>query len=100
MAYTPPSHPLQILQTIEFEEAIGPADPRFVETEVARGSPRTLERLAKKFGLDIYTHDFFPASKRHVLLFGHIGSGKSTSMLQASELCMPGTSSMSSQSTC
>jgi hypothetical protein len=85
MAYTPPSHPLQILQTIELEEAVKPGDPRFVETEVARGSPRTIERLAKKFGLDIYSHDFFPASKRHVLLFGHIGSGKSTSMLHASE---------------
>jgi hypothetical protein len=72
MAYTPPSHPLQILQTIELEEAVKPGDPRFVETEVARGSPRTIERLAKKFGLDIYSHDFFPASKRHVLLFRQV----------------------------
>ncbi len=81
MSYAPSKHPLEILQNIEFEEAIGPDDPRFVETEEARGSPRTLDRLARKFGLNLKTGEFYPASKRHVLLFGHIGCGKSTELL-------------------
>lgn len=85
MTYVPPKHPLAILQKIEFEEAVPPDDPRFVETEAARGSPRTLERLAKKFGLDLASNEFYPASKRHVLLFGHIGSGKSTELLNMAQ---------------
>lgn len=81
MTYTPPKHPLEILQSIEFEDAVTPDDPRFVETEVARGSPKTLDRLARKFGLDLHRGTFYPATKRHVLLFGHIGCGKSTELL-------------------
>lgn len=79
--YQPPKSPLEVLQKIQFEEAVGPDDKRFVDTEAARGSPRTLERLARKFGLSLASNDFYPASKRHVLLFGHIGSGKSTELL-------------------
>lgn len=81
MSNFPPKSPLEILQTIEFEEAVEPTDARFVETEQARGSPGTLKLLAKKFGLSIATQQFLPASKRHVLLFGHIGCGKSTELL-------------------
>jgi hypothetical protein len=78
---SPPTHPLQILQSVEFEDSVGPNDPRFVEMEQARGTPKTLDRLAKKFGLNIATGDFYPPTKRHTLLFGHIGCGKSTELL-------------------
>ena len=81
MNNAPPKHPLAILQKIEFEEAVGPDDPRFVETEEARGSLHTLDRLAKQFGRNLATEDFFPPAKRNVLLFGHIGCGKSTELL-------------------
>jgi len=85
MTYLAPRHPLQILQQIEFEEAVRPEDPRFVDTEVARGSPRTLDRIARKFGLNMSSGEFYPATKRHSLLFGHIGCGKTTELLHLSE---------------
>lgn len=76
----PPKNPMQILQSIELEDSIDSSDPRFVDMELARGAPRTLDRLAKKFGLNIANGDFYPPSKRHTLLFGHIGCGKSTEL--------------------
>jgi Ni2+-binding GTPase involved in maturation of urease and hydrogenase len=85
MTYSASIHPLQILQRIEFEEAVGPGDPRFVDTEEARGSPRTLDRIARKFGLNMTSGEFYPATKRHSLLFGHIGCGKTTELLHLSE---------------
>lgn len=90
LTYFIPSNPLHILQMIEFEDAIGPDDPRFIDTEQARGSPKTLYRLTKKFGLDLTTGQFFPATKRHVLLFGHIGCGKSTELLHLAKKLGPG----------
>jgi hypothetical protein len=50
MPYEPPKDILQVLQKIEFEEALDPGDPRYVETEVARGSEQTFARVAKKLG--------------------------------------------------
>ena len=78
---SPPKNPLQILQSVEFEESVGPNDPRFVDMELARGAPKTLDRLARKFGFNIAKGDFYPPIKRHTLLFGHIGCGKSTELL-------------------
>jgi hypothetical protein len=48
--YQAPSNILDVLQTIEFEEALEPDDPRRVDTREARGSQRTLDRLARKLG--------------------------------------------------
>lgn len=81
-AYIPPSHPLQALAAINFEEAVEPDDDRFVDTDAARGNVRTVNNLARKFGLDIANDIFFPLGKKHVLLFGPIGSGKSTELLR------------------
>ena len=80
--YKLPTHPLEALANINFEEAVGPDDPRFVDTDVARGGVGAPQRLAKKFSLDLANDVFFPTGKKHVLLFGPIGSGKSTELLR------------------
>jgi len=80
MSYQPPQSILEVLQKIEYEEALPAGDPRYVESEVARGSEKTFSRLAKKFGWDPASNAFFAPSEKHVLFFGHIGSGKTTEL--------------------
>lgn len=80
MAHEPPKHLLDVLAVLDFEEALGPEDPRYIETERARGSERTLDRLARKFGLQLSDGLFVPPTQRHVLFFGHLGSGKTTEL--------------------
>lgn len=80
MAYQPPKHVLQVLQKIEYEEALPDGDPRYVDTQAARGSEKTFTRLARKFGWDPDTNAFFVPNDKHVLFFGHIGSGKTTEL--------------------
>lgn len=83
MPHSPlPHHPLEALARINFEEAVGPEDERFVNTDAARGDVSTLINLARKFGLDLGGNVFYPPGKKHVLLFGPIGSGKSTELLR------------------
>lgn len=80
MNYQAPTSILEVLQKIEYEEALPLGDPRFVDTREARGSQKTLNRLARKFGLDLDDGRFIPATQRHVLFFGHTGSGKTTEL--------------------
>lgn len=81
MNYAPPTHVLEVLQKIEFEEALAADDPRYVDTWQARDSEKKpLNRLARKFGLGLGDGQFFPPTKKHVLFFGHIGSGKTTEL--------------------
>lgn len=80
--HTPPRHPLQVMQKLNLDEPVGPDDPRFVNTDAARGVVGLQARLARKFGLDVVHDLFFPNQKRHVLLFGPIGGGKSTELLR------------------
>ena len=82
MAYQPPKHLLEVLQKIQYEEALVADDPRYVETQAARGSEKTLSRLAKKIGWDPASNEFFPPGQSHVLFFGHLGSGKTTELRQ------------------
>lgn len=82
MSYQPPQHLLEVLQKIQYEEALPAGDPRYVETQTARGSERTFSRLAKKIGWDPASNQFFPPSQSHVLFFGHVGSGKTTELRQ------------------
>ena len=90
MPYAPPKNRFEVLQRIEFEEALEPTDPRYVNTSAARGSVNTLKRLAAKFGLDLTGDSFYPPPKKHVLFFGHIGCGKSTELRRyARELAGP-----------
>lgn len=80
VTYQPPTSLMQVLQQVEFDEALQPGDPRYVPTVRARGSERTFRRLARKLGWDPDGGGFFPASDRHLVFFGHIGSGKSTEL--------------------
>jgi hypothetical protein len=78
--YAPPRHILEVLQKIEYEEALPAGDPRYVDTQEARGSEKTFGRLARKFGWDPKPDDYFAPGDKHVLFFGHIGSGKTTEL--------------------
>lgn len=78
--YQPPTHILQVLQKIDYEEALPDGDPRYVDTEAARGSEKTFAQLARKFGWDPVSDAFFAPTEKHVLFFGHIGSGKTTEL--------------------
>jgi len=79
-SYQPPNHVLDVLQQIEFEEALELDDPRYVDPQEARGSQRTLDRPARKFGLLLADGRFAPTTQKHVLFFGHTGSGKTTEL--------------------
>lgn len=81
----PPRNLLQTLQQLDFDEAISPSDPRFVDTDLARGATDLRTRLLSKFGLSLATGEFFPTLGRHVLLFGPIGCGKSTELMRLRE---------------
>jgi len=61
---------------IELQDALTLDDERYVDTQEARGSQQTLNRLARKFGIDLKNGRFFPATQKYVLFLGHIGSGK------------------------
>jgi hypothetical protein len=80
MEYRPPANVFEVLQKIEYEEALPAGDPRYVKTEVARGSELTFVRLARKLGWDPVSNVFFPPTEKHILFFGHIGSGKTTEL--------------------
>ncbi len=80
MTYQPPTHILEVLQKIEYEDALPDGDPRYVDTREGRGSEKTFSRLARKFGWDPATNAFFAPLDKHVLFFGHIGSGKTTEL--------------------
>lgn len=80
MTYQPPSNILEVMARLEYEDALPYGDQRYVETEQARGSEQTLTRLARKFGWDPKSNAFFAPTDKHVLFFGHIGSGKTTEL--------------------
>ncbi len=85
MLYQPPKTIQEVLYHIDFDQPLELNDPRFVETQAARGSEKTLRRLAVKLGLDLTSGNFTPATKSHVLLFGHTGSGKTTQLRHYAE---------------
>lgn len=91
MSYQPPRHPGEVLQKLDVEEALAPDDPRYVNTRTARGSEQTFKRFAKKFGLSPNDSRVFRPTQRHVLFFGHIGSGKTTELRRyVNDLSEPG----------
>jgi Cdc6-like AAA superfamily ATPase len=73
---------MAVMQQIQFEVALTADDPRYVNTQEARGSEQTYQRLAKKFGYNPASNAFMPPSSVHLLLFGHVGSGKTTELRQ------------------
>ncbi len=82
MNYQVPDHLMAVMQQIQFEVALPADDPRYVDTREARGSEQTFQRLAKKFGFSPASNAFLPPASMHLLLFGHVGSGKTTELRQ------------------
>jgi hypothetical protein len=82
MTYHAPTELMAVMQQIQFEVALTADDPRYVNTQEARGSEQTYQRLAKKFGYNPASNAFMPPSSVHLLLFGHVGSGKTTELRQ------------------
>jgi len=80
MSYQAPRHPGEVLQKLEVEEALPPDDPRYVNTRAARDSEQTFKRFGRKFGFSSNDSRLFRPTQRHVLFFGHIGSGKTTEL--------------------
>ena len=80
MSYHPPTRVLEVLQKLEYEEALAAGDERYVPTAQARGSQRVFTRLARNFGWDPASNAFFAPTEKHALFFGHIGSGKTTEL--------------------
>ncbi|MDP3925680.1 MAG: ATP-binding protein [Hydrogenophaga sp.] len=78
--HTPPDNPLEVMAKLEYEEALPDGDARYVPTQEARGSEQTMTRLARKFGWNPSNNKFFAPTDKHVLFFGHIGSGKTTEL--------------------
>lgn len=78
--YQPPRDFLEVLRDIDYEEALDPSNPRRVDTQEARGSQRTLTRLARKLGMELHNERFRPSARKHILFFGHVGGGKSTEL--------------------
>ncbi len=53
MPYQAPASIVEVMASLEVTEALDADDPRFVQTQEARGSQKTLKRLAMKFGLSL-----------------------------------------------
>lgn len=75
-----PDDPLEVMAKLEYEDALPYGDARYVPTQEARGSEQTMTRLARKFGWNPSNNKFFAPTDKHVLFFGHIGSGKTTEL--------------------
>lgn len=80
MSHEPSADLLKILRDIDFETALEVGDSRYVDTQKARGSETTRKRLARKLGVDVVADRFLPPTTRHILFFGHTGSGKTTEL--------------------
>ncbi len=80
MTYTAPDNILLVLRDLDLSRALAVDDPRYVPTKDARGREQTLHRLALKLGVDLDGKAFYPALQRHILFFGHVGSGKTTEL--------------------
>ncbi|MEN9865959.1 MAG: hypothetical protein RL748_1549, partial [Pseudomonadota bacterium] len=77
----PSNNPLEVLQSLNWEDPVKPDDPRFVNTDAARGE-NIQQRLMRKFGYDHANRKLFAPGAKHALLFGPIGCGKSTELLR------------------
>jgi hypothetical protein len=75
-----PNDVLGVLASLQYQDVLEPNDPRRVDTRAARGSEQTLRMMARKFGLVLEPRRFVSLRTPPVLLFGHVGSGKSTEL--------------------
>lgn len=82
MPYSAPKSIIEVISLLELTEALEADDPRYVDTKEARGSQKTLQLLARKFGVDLAKGQVLAPLRKHVLFFGHVGSGKTTELRQ------------------
>lgn len=75
-----PKSILGVLEKIDWDEPLPDGDWRYVDTQAARGSERNFGRLARNLGWNPDSNGFIAPAQRHMLFFGHIGSGKSTEL--------------------
>lgn len=82
---------LAVNTSIDYKEALGLEDPRYVPTSSARAE-RFERTFYGTFGYKPSDGSFVPPhSTKHVLFFGHVGCGKSTELTQmCAQLHAPG----------
>lgn len=67
-----------VMRHLEYEEGLAADDPRYVDTLEARGSQILFRTLARRFGW--WDGTVAAPIQRHLLFFGHLGSGKTTEL--------------------
>lgn len=81
-----PSTLMSVNNAIDFKDALGVDDPRYVETVNARAE-RFQRHFFRTLGYDSVSDNFEPpvaGASKHVLFFGHVGCGKSTELARLS----------------
>jgi energy-coupling factor transporter ATP-binding protein EcfA2 len=81
-----PATLLGVNNSIDFKDALGPDDPRYVKTANARAE-KFEKHFFRTFGYDRANDNFEPPplnTCKHVLFFGHVGCGKSTELARLS----------------
>jgi hypothetical protein len=78
--YQPPKTTIEVMANIELEEPLQPGDPRFVDTNDARGANNVFAKLMRAFNFSPAENRFVGGKSKHVLFYGHVGSGKSTEL--------------------
>ena len=87
--HTPPKDLLEAMQYLDWNEALPVDDARWVDTEDARGSHRAFATLLRNVGYDINRKHLRDLKQQHVLLYGHVGSGKSTELNRLAQRLAP-----------
>lgn len=78
--YVAPTELYEVLSQLQYEEGLSADDPRYVDTLAARNSQDLFQRLAKSFGYWQSKGIVIAPQQKHMLFFGHIGSGKTTEL--------------------
>lgn len=80
MAYEPPRDIWEVNRSLQLDEHLdGDRDPRWVDTEAARGE-YSLNRICRKLGVDRTKRKLTAPDRGYYLFCGHRGCGKSTEL--------------------
>lgn len=78
--YQAPDELYKVMSQIEYEEGLAADDPRYVDTLEARNSQGLFKIIQRKFGWWAEAGQVMSPERKHLLFFGHIGSGKTTEL--------------------